>query len=239
MTEVMIIIAKCLGAIAVGTIAGNGAVYFFNRIPARWLCDYGQEPDEELLHPTRQRVRSTPWKYVFSGLFIAIGIYLAIDSPLYALAAVASLWLLLEISIADLKYRVIPDQLVLLLMVTATGYFACRDFAGPVDMLIGAALGLGVMLLMSGAGWLIYRRQTIGGGDIKLFAALGLCLGSRGIVIVFVLTTLIAAGHFCLLLLQKKVKPHEKRPMAPYITVSSAIYLVFLHEMSYNILIRL
>ena len=88
MTEVMIIIAKCLGAIAVGTIAGNGAVYFFNRIPARWLCDYGQEPDEELLHPTRQRVRSTPWKYVFSGLFIAIGIYLAIDSPLYALAAV-------------------------------------------------------------------------------------------------------------------------------------------------------
>ena len=174
MTEVMIIIAKCLGAIAVGTIAGNGAVYFFNRIPARWLCDYGQEPDEELLHPTHQRVRSTPWKYVFSGLFIAIGIYLAIDSPLYALAAVASLWLLLEISIADLKYRVIPDQLVLLLMVTATGYFACRDFAGPVDMLIGAALGLGVMLLMSGAGWLIYRRQTIGGGDIKLFAALGL-----------------------------------------------------------------
>ena len=25
---------------------------------------------------------------------------------------------------------------------TATGYFACRDFAGPVDMLIGAALGI-------------------------------------------------------------------------------------------------
>ena len=69
MTEVMIIIAKCLGAIAVGTIAGNGAVYFFNRIPARWLCDYGQEPDEELLHPTRQRVRSTALPTSNTGSF--------------------------------------------------------------------------------------------------------------------------------------------------------------------------
>ena len=42
----------CAAAIASGIIMGCGAVYIFNKIPGKWLCDYGKEPDEELLHPT-------------------------------------------------------------------------------------------------------------------------------------------------------------------------------------------
>ena len=56
MTETLVIVAKCIAAILIGILAGNGAVYFFNKIPGKWLCDYGQEPDEELLHPTSQRL---------------------------------------------------------------------------------------------------------------------------------------------------------------------------------------
>ena len=52
----------CAAAIAAGIIMGCGAVYIFNKIPGKWLCDYGKEPDEELLHPTRQRINSVPWK---------------------------------------------------------------------------------------------------------------------------------------------------------------------------------
>lgn len=238
MTETLVIVAKCIAAILIGILAGNGAVYFFNKIPGKWLCDYGQEPDEELLHPTSQRIKSTPWKYLFTGVFIAIGIYLGLKEPLYAVAAVLSLWLLLEMSIADIKYKIVPDQLIMLLVITAIGYIPHHD-GGPVEGLWGMLIGLGVMLLMAGLGKLIYKKDTIGGGDIKLFAALGLCMGIDGIIAVFILTTLISAAHFCLLLVRKKIKAHEKRPMVPYITVSSAIYLVILHEISYNIMISL
>lgn len=232
------ITAVCLAAIAAGTVLGNGAVCFFNRMPAKWLCDYGQEPDEEMLHPTEQRIKSTPWKYLFTGVFIAICIYLGLREPLYAVAAAASCWLLLEMSIADVKYRIIPDQLIMLLVLTAIGYIPYHS-RGPLDGLLGAATGFGVMLAIGLAGKILYRKDTLGGGDIKLFAAIGLCFGTYGVVSVFILTTVLSAAHFCFLLMKKRIKADERKPMAPYIAVSSVIYLVILHEMSYNIMISL
>ena len=133
----------CGAAIGLGIVLGNGAVYFFNRIPGKWLTDYDAEPSEELLRPTRQRVRSTPWKYVFTGFFICCGIYLGLRDPAYALPALAAMWLLLEMSIADLKYMIVPDQLVLLLGVTSLG-FITRHRGGPLDAVWGALLGFGV-----------------------------------------------------------------------------------------------
>lgn len=232
------VIAVCLAAITAGVVLGNGAVYFFNKMPGKWLCDYGQEPDEELLHPTKQRIKSAPWKYLFTGVFIVTGVYLGSKNPAYAVAAMASGWLMLEMSIADIKYRIVPDQLVMLLIITAIGYIPYHA-RGPIDGLWGAAIGFGVMLLMGLLGKLIYKKETLGGGDIKLFAAIGLCLGTDGVVIVFILTTLLSAAHFCVLLMKKKIKIHDRLPMAPYITISSSIYLVILHEMSYNIMIGL
>ena len=64
------VLVTCAAAIAAGIILGNSTVYFFNRLPGHWLVDYGETPDEELLHPTRQRLVSVPWKYVFSGIFV-------------------------------------------------------------------------------------------------------------------------------------------------------------------------
>ena len=228
----------CICAIGMGVILGNGAVYFFNRIPGKWLCDYGQTPDDELVNPTHQRIKSTPWKYLFTGLFIILGIKLGLEDFLYAVAVMASLWLMLEMSIADIKYRIVPDQLIMLLVVTAVGYIPYHN-RGPIDGLWGALIGFGVMLFIGILGKLIYKKDTLGGGDIKLFAAIGLCTGIDGIIIIFVLTTFLSAGHFCWLLLRKRIKSGDKQPMVPYITISSLIYLVILHEISYNIIVNL
>ena len=72
--QLIVTLIICGAAIGAGVILGNGAVYFFNRMPGKWLCDYDEEPSQELLHPTCQRVKSTPWKYVFTGFFVVIGI---------------------------------------------------------------------------------------------------------------------------------------------------------------------
>jgi len=233
-----ITIIICAAMIGLGIVLGNGAVYFFNRIPGKWLCDYDEEPDEELLHPTHQRVRSTPWKYLFTGLFTMIGLLVGPREPLYALAVLPTCWLLLEMSIADIKYRIVPDQLIMLLVVCGMGFIPYHK-EGPMEGFFGALLGFGIMLVIAVIGKLVYRKDALGGGDIKLFTALGLCLGVQGVLITFLLTTLLSAGHFCLLLMRKKVKMGTKMPMVPYISVSTAIYLVILHEMSYNIMVNL
>ena len=64
-----------------GTVSYTHLVVFFNRMPGKWLCEYGKEPDEELAHPTRQRINSWPWKYFFSCLFVMASIKTAMDDP--------------------------------------------------------------------------------------------------------------------------------------------------------------
>jgi len=233
---VMRILARSALGIFLGVIMGNGAVWFFNRIPGKWLCNYDEEPDAELLNPTMQRVRSTPWKYVLTALFSCIGIWLFRGNVHYAFASMCLCWVLTELAMADIKYRIVPDQLVFLIMAVAVGFIPFHE-NGPFECIMGAAAGLGVMLLMVLIGWILYRKNTIGGGDIKLMTALGVSLGAGGIFTVFILSTLISAAHFVYLLARKRIKINDKMPMVPYIAVSAGIYVVLLREMSYNILI--
>lgn len=233
-----ITIAICVATIIVGILLGNSAVYVFNRIPGKWLCDYGQQPDTELLNPTTQRVKSTPWKYYFSALFIMVGMKVAIDDPIYAIIVLATCWLLLEMSIADLKYMIVPDQFIILLMVAAVG-FVPHHQDGPMAGVWGAMVGFSIMLFIGILGKIIYRSDSLGGGDIKLFTALGLCLGVKGVLAVFVLSTFVTALHLAFLMLKRRIKPKEKRPLVPYIAVSATIYMVILNQMSYNIWIDL
>ncbi len=235
MPESVSMLLTCGAAVAAGILLGNSAVYFFNRIPGQWLCDYGETPDEELLHPTRQRLVSVPWKYVFSGLFVVLAITLAMENVLYAAASLAMLWLLLLMAVADIKYRIVPDQLVLLLVVCGFGFIPFHG-AGPLGGLWGGLVGFSVMVFMGLIGKLIYRKATLGGGDIKLFGALGLCTGVDGILVIFVVTTLLSAAHLAYLLARKRVKLTDQQPMVPYIAVSTGIYVVLFHEISYNIM---
>lgn len=236
--QLMVTLIICAAAIGIGVLLGNGAVYFFNKMPGKWLCDYGQEPSEELLHPTCQRVKSTPWKYVFTGFFIAAGITMGLQNPLYAIPALIAIWLLLEMSIADIKYMIVPDQLIMLLVITGLGFIPHHAF-GVMDCITGAAIGFGVLAVIAVVGRLIYKKPAVGGADIKLFAALGLALGTDGIISVFVISTFLSAGHFIWLMIKRGAKLSDERPMVPYISAAAIIYLVILHKMSYNIIIQL
>ena len=235
--EIIVILITCGVAILTGILAGSGAVYFFNRMPGAWLCDYGEEPSEELLHPTCQRIKSTPWKYVFSGFFIIIGIKLGMENPLFAVPAIAAIWLLLEMAIADVKYMIVPDQLIMLLVVCGLGFIP-HHALGVMDCLWGAVIGFGVMLVIALVGRLMYKKPAVGGADVKLFAALGLCCGTDGILVIFVLTTFISAAHFVWLMARRGAKLSDERAMVPYIALSATLYLVILHEMSYNIMMQ-
>ena len=53
-TSYAAIIIKCLVAVLAAIFLGNGAVYLFNKMPAKWFCDYGETPSEEMLDPFTQ-----------------------------------------------------------------------------------------------------------------------------------------------------------------------------------------
>lgn len=100
------------------------------------------------------------------------------------LCIVAAITLLIALSIIDLKHYILPDELNAALGLTGiifhvlTAYWYC-DIQ---DMILGAALGGGLLYAIRFFANRHYGRDTLGLGDVKLLAAAGLWLGPEGVM---------------------------------------------------------
>ena len=101
-------------SIALGIICGSGSVYAFNHMPDEWLGtdERGRE---------WQRVKSVPWKYIFTATFIVVGIYLGMKDSLKAPGYYASCLLLTQTAMAGFLYGRTPRPVVWLLALTGVG----------------------------------------------------------------------------------------------------------------------
>jgi len=224
--EIILPLLKIAFSIAAGLLAGSSIIYTYNRIPAKWLCDYNQEPDRGMWG---ERIKRKPWFAVFVLIFTAASLKLLDQGMLYTIAGIAALWLLLQIGMADMKYGIIPDQFVIALAVTALGFIPFHSTR--LSPLIGAIAGGGCILLIGLIGWLIFRKEAIGFGDVKLFAAIGLVSGLKGIVIILLFTIFSSAVIFAAGLILGKIRYGEEQPLGPFISASTAIYVLFRSEM--------
>lgn len=210
-------------AVLVSVIMGNGAVVWFNHIPARWFDDSGLPEDIE----ERQRIRSTPWKYVFVSYFLSSGIYLAItDSLQFEVASLVIFFIILEMAIADVKYRIVPDQLNVLLAVSSIGFVTMHD--RWYDIIIGALIGFGISMITYFLGRLIYRKDVIGGADIKFYIAIGLVTGYIGVIIIFCITNVMMGVYDFYMVYTKQLEKSDQIPMLPFALVATTIYMLFI-----------
>lgn len=169
---------KITAAIFAGMLSGHAAVYLFNKMPAKWLCDYGQEPEEELKNLSSQRVKGYPWKWVFSGFFAAALIRLVLFDWPFAIAALVFCWALLEAALADKKYGIIPDQMVILAAISALGFIPShQDMWQP---LWGTLLGGGVMLASGVLGRIFTKKGVPGHGRCKAICSYRSLPGAKG-----------------------------------------------------------
>lgn len=225
MSNLVLILIKIAIAIVLGFLAGHAAVYVFNKIPVKWLCDYGQSPEGELADPYRQRVKGYPWKLIFSAFFVAGSIRLVVYDVQYFVAALILCWSLLEIAIADHKYGIIPDQFVFLAAITAAGFVPFHD--SVLQPAWGAFLGIGTMLAVALIGKLLFKQESLGFGDIKLFAAMGLALGFHGTLTVLIFSSISSAAYLSVLMIRGKIKKEDMVPIGPCICASGIFYVVF------------
>lgn len=95
---------------------------------------------------------------------------------------VAAPLLLLALSIIDLKHWILPDELNLALGITGIAFhiFTAYEFLSIKDMLLGAALGAGLLYIIRYFSNRHYGRDTLGLGDVKLLGAAGFWLGLEG-----------------------------------------------------------
>lgn len=228
-------------AIVFAVVMGNGSVVAFNRMPAKWFEDYPEGAEigyegpkvlpEKLIEADamgRQRIPSTPWKYAFVGYLAMSGVYLALrgGSIAYELAVLCILFVVLEMAIADQLYRIVPDQLAWALIAIAIPFSSYYEkwWEQPAGCLLGLAISLAILIL----GHLLFKTGSIGGADIKFFACMGLITGMRGIVVIFILTTLLFALYSFIRIAGRRGSIKDKNAMLPSGLAAVTVYFLFL-----------
>jgi len=125
--------------------------------------------------------------------------------------------------IVDLKHQILPDSINIYLGLL---FFVFGVFTQPwTHWLLGAGIGLGFPLLVS---WLFYQLKGqigLGGGDIKLFAVLGLYLGPIGILQNIFLSCFVGAIIGGTLILSKVIKRENHIPFGPFIIIVAAVQI--------------
>lgn len=215
-----------IASIGTGFLFGISIPYVLNRIPARWLADYDEEPTREMWG---ERIKEKPWRMVFGLLFIAFGLKLMDQGPIVQLAALMAIWFLVLIGISDGIFQIIPDQLVVALGATGLGLIGTQpSFLSP---LYGSLLGGGTVLLIGLLGKGIWRKDVIGFGDVKLLAAAGLLSGFFGMVWVLLGSFLVSGLFLGVRLLTGRISVKEEVAMGPFIAASLGVYLLFRPEL--------
>ena len=241
------LIARIVIAAVLAVIFGNGSVVAFNRIKPKWFEDYdedqtGSPPGEprmvlppkllEADNAGRQRLPSTPWKYAFTGYFAITGLYLAVrgGSLSYEICVLCVLFIVLEMAICDQLYQVVPDEFSIMLAISAAAFVEYHEqWWEPAA---GAALGLGISLVVFLLGFILFRTGSLGGADIKFFTCMGLVTGRTGIAIIFVLTTLLFAVYSMVRIVSGRGTIKDRNPMLPSACAAVTVYFLFLWNMA-------
>ena len=126
--------------------------------------------------------------------------------------------LLVIITVSDLSYMLIPNRVLLFFAV----YFIFARFLVPMDPwyspFIGAVGGFLLLLLIA-----LVSKGGMGGGDIKLFAVLGLVFGYQELLVVFFFSTFFGTIIGVTALLTGKVKRKQHIPFGPSIAIGAIL----------------
>ncbi|MEP9402160.1 prepilin peptidase [Sphingomonas sp. VNH70] len=146
------------------------------------------------------RAAIAPSHFVIELLGAGIGVTAGLVAPGPAgVAGAACGWLLLALGAIDLAAFWLPDRLTLSLAVVAGIGGIAGVTPDPAARAIGGVAGFGSLWLLAAAYRRVRGRIGLGGGDPKLFGAIGLWLGWRALPLVLLIAALaglaaVAAG---------------------------------------------
>ena len=163
---------------------------------------------------------------IFSGLLYALSFFVfGFTGNLFIALGIISMLIILSVS--DITYYIIPDEILIFF----SGYFIILNtiMKGIVPSLLSILSGLvlfGFMYLVMLIGNFLFKKETLGGGDIKLMFVVGLVLNPfLGLVSIFLASFLALPVSLLIMVTQKK----NMVPFGPFL-ISSCLIVFCLTE---------
>lgn len=160
---------------------------------------------------------------------LAVICFLAFGLTAQAAVLFVLFCLLVVVSFADLDRMIIPDKVTLpgiVLGLALNAVIAPRSIGG---FLLGAVVGAAALYVVAILGELLFKKESMGGGDIKLAAMVGAFVGWRGVLLALFFAVLVGAMVGISLMIVGLKKRREHIPFGPFIALGT-IAVVFCGE---------
>ena len=146
--------------------------------------------------------------------------------------------MLLSAFVIDFKQQIIPNRLNLTIFefgLIIAFLYGMSNVAITIDMLFGMIAGGGIFLFITLLGGLIFGKDALGFGDVKLMGALGLYFGLSNIIAISIMSFLIGGILGIILIITKIKKKDEYIPFGPFIVIATFISIF----VPFNVLARI
>lgn len=225
MTSVTALIFAVLGLVC-GLLTGP----VMDRMPAKWFCDYDETPDERHRPPrlsVKQRIVCT---VILAAVFAVLEVRCGVGIKSIALCLFCLTMMMVAMS--DLKFCIIPDEFIIagcVLSVTAAmpHIMTAPGFLNKLSPVFGAAIGAGIILGINLLGRLLYKKDALGMGDLKLMVVCGIACGAGGTLIALAIGIIAAALFFAVGMAVKRIKQGDYLPLGPFLVFGTVFTLCF------------
>ena len=161
-----------------------------------------------------------------TGLIYLI-IYLAFGLSFQTLIYIILSSALIIIAFIDLNDQIVPDVISLPGIVIGFIVSFFVTYISVINSGLGILVGGGIILIIGIAGTIIFKKEAMGGGDVKLASMIGAFLGWRYIIISLFLGFFLGALAGIILILSKIKKREDMVPFGPFIILGSFITLLW------------
>lgn len=159
-----------------------------------------------------------------TGILFAV-CYHVFDTPLEIAISIIFVSSLIIIIISDIEYMIILDEVLIFAIISIIILYIIDLglYETSIKILYGAGAFI-TMLLIKKLGDLMFKQESLGGGDIKLMFLIGLVIGYEMSICNIFLATFIAFPIALFLLISKK---DNVIPFGPFLSMSAIILYIW------------
>ncbi len=136
--------------------------------------------------------------------------------------------MLLVIIFIDYDHQIIPDSITLPGMVLGLAASLLPEGIGIVDSLIGLLAGGGSLYFVALLGDWLFKKESMGGGDIKMAGMLGAFVGWQKVLLIFLSSAVIGLFiSIIILFISEKFRKERVIPFGPFLAIAAFLAIIY------------
>ena len=199
-----------------------------------WLPIIGYFISKGKCNHCKKRVSfAHPFTQLLTGLLFLVSFYLFGFNIKFIISLIFSLVAVILI-VSDSKYMIINDEVLIVgaILIIFLTYLSGVD--SVIDALINGVISFLIMLLIKLLADILFRKEAMGGGDVKLLAFIGILVDYKMSIIVLCASAFLAFPYAIYIYLKKN---ENILPLGPFICMAGLI--IYFLGLNFEDLMRL